>query len=102
MRINKIEKRVETLEKVTTDVVHSLQQLQRGIRLHKKVDIAVGLMTAILNAMSFGVVGSATQGILGTALNSIVDFGDLSHIQCVVESFADVSIKNVFEAALNG
>eukprot|EP00957_Ditylum_brightwellii_P012660 956899-Ditylum_brightwellii.AAC.1 len=45
-RMNKIETRVQKLEQVTTDVVRSLQQLQKGIRFHRKADIAVGMMTA--------------------------------------------------------
>ena len=40
-------------------------------------------MSAIFNAVSFGVAGSALQGAISVTVRSIVDFGDISHIRKV-------------------
>eukprot|EP00957_Ditylum_brightwellii_P008397 635935-Ditylum_brightwellii.AAC.1 len=37
---------------------------------------------------------------MGAVINDIVDFGDISHIQMVVEAHGDVTVKEAFDAGI--
>jgi hypothetical protein len=100
-RVANLESRVDKLEQVTANLVDALKMLQKGIRRKQKINVAMGMMGAVLNAVSFGVAGSAAQGVMGTVINSIVDFGDISHIETIVETFGDATVRDAFQAGID-
>merc|ERR1712012_1011557 len=65
-----------------------------------KVEAVTGMMSAVLNAFSFGVLGSAVSAATKLTLNNIVDFGDISHIRDVAKNIDDVSVHDALNHAL--
>merc|ERR1712154_554676 len=100
-RTENIEVRIERLETCCKDFHQCLVKLQKGIIFKHKVEAATGMMSSALNAVSFGVLGSAASGAMKLAINSIVDFGDVSHIQDVVNNIGDVTVHSALDHALS-
>jgi len=100
MRVEGLEARTERLEACFQDMHLCLVKLQKGIIFKHKVDVVTGMMSSVLNAISFGVLGSATSGAMQLALNNIVDFGDISHVQEVVKNSRDVTVHDALNHAL--
>jgi len=78
--------RIEGLEANVEAINKSLNKLKHGLQRKLAVESCVSFMSAILNAVSFGVAGSALQGAVSVTVGSIVDFGDISHIRQVASS----------------
>ena len=78
--------RIEGLEANVEAINKSVNRLKKGLQRKLAVESCVGFMSAILNAVSFGVAGTALQGAISVTVGSIVDFGDVSHIREVASS----------------
>jgi len=87
-----IHKAVRRLETNIVRVNDAFQGISRGLHRKIRIEACVGFVSAILNAFSFGVAGTAVQGIFAIAIGSIVDFGDVPHLCDVVEGLHDVTI----------
>ncbi len=59
------------------------------------MEAGCSLVSAVLNAVSLGVAGSALQGALGLTLASIADFGNLAHLSGVLKQVATTIGDNV-------
>ena len=113
--------RIEGLEANLESLNKSINELKRGMKRKLAVESSVGLVGAVLNAISFGVAGFALQGAMATTIGNIVDFGDYKHIQTVVncsndrelvddfkrgkslaENIRDSEIKDVLKLSLDG
>lgn len=99
-RVDVLDVKVEGLEQVNDNIIDSIKMLQKGIRRKQKIEAVTGMMSAVLNSISFGLAGSAFQGAMGIAISNIVDFGDISHIHTVVKSISDVTVHEAFQAGI--
>ena len=64
--------RIEGLEANLESLNESINELKRGMKRKLAVESSVGLVGAVLNAISFGIAGSAFQGALATTIGNIV------------------------------
>jgi hypothetical protein len=93
------------------DTQTALNNFKATLAYKRKVDAGCSLVSAILNAFSLGIAGSALQGVLGYALNDIADFGDLTHLRVVfagvslpddlLQEIGDTSIHDMFEHGIS-
>merc|ERR1712038_1796869 len=83
-RLDRIESRVNTMEGHIEHIGHALLKLSKSIRKARKIQAVAGFMGAVLNAVTFGIAGSADSATMNATLGSIVDFSDMGHIKKVV------------------
>jgi len=100
-RVDVLDSKVKSLEQVSANIVESLKLLQKGIRRKQKIEAVTGMMSAVLNGLSLGIAGSLFRGAMGSVISDIVDFGDISHIQMVVERHGDVTVQEAFQAGID-
>jgi len=100
-RLDVLDSKVKRLEQVSANIVESLSILQEGILRKKKIEAVTGMMSAVLNVISLGTAGFIFEGAMGSVISDIVDFGDISHIQTVVETFGDSAVKKAFQNGID-
>ncbi|KAL7480870.1 hypothetical protein ACHAW6_006537 [Cyclotella cf. meneghiniana] len=86
--------RIEGLEANVEAINNSVNAIRKGLKHKMKVEAVVGLLSATINAVSFGVGGNIVTAT-ASALGSIVDYGDIVHIQTVAAKFGDVCVDQV-------
>merc|ERR1712038_1154463 len=93
--------RVYTMESHIEHIGEALLKLSRSIRKARKIQAVAGFMGAVLNAVTFGIAGSAVSATMNATLGSIVDFSDMGHIQQVItESALDASVSEALQSTL--
>ena len=85
-RIEGLEVNVETLQENIESINASLNKVKKGIERKIAIETGVGVMGAILNAVSFGAAGSLLQGAMNASLAEMVDFGDIIHLQKIAQN----------------
>eukprot|EP00569_Conticribra_weissflogii_P004684 CAMPEP_0171339146 /NCGR_PEP_ID=MMETSP0878-20121228/7764_1 /TAXON_ID=67004 /ORGANISM="Thalassiosira weissflogii, Strain CCMP1336" /LENGTH=845 /DNA_ID=CAMNT_0011841015 /DNA_START=679 /DNA_END=3216 /DNA_ORIENTATION=- len=88
--------RIEGLEANVEAINNSLNAIRKGLKHKMKVEAVVGLLSATINVVSCG-VGGNIMAATASALCSIVDYGDIVHIQSVAVKYGDVCVKLVEE-----
>lgn len=88
--------RIEGLEANVEAVNNSINSIKKGLRRKQKVEATVGFIGAVVNAVTLGVGGSLLAAAEKT-LGSIVDFGDIVHMQKVVADVGDHELMEHFE-----
>lgn len=79
----------------------ALIKLSRSIRKARRIQAVAGFMGAVLNAVTFGIAGSAVSATMNATLGSIVDFSDMRHIkQVIAESTLDASVSETLQSKL--
>ena len=92
-RLDHVESRVDTMEGQIDHIGEALLKLSRSIRKARQIQAVAGFMGAVLNAVTFGIAGSAVSATMNATLGSIVDFSDMGHIkQVVAESALDANV----------
>jgi len=86
--------RIEGLEANLEAIDVSLDSIKRGLKRQMKIEATVGFLCAALNAISFGVGGSILDSSI-KAMESIIDYSDLVHIQSVAEKWGEGCVKLV-------
>jgi len=89
------------LESNVKKVNESLSNIATGLRRKYRIEACAGFVGALLNAISFGVAGSAMQGCISLALSEIVNFGDVPHLCQVVEGVGDISVHDALQTGLD-
>jgi ABC-type phosphate transport system auxiliary subunit len=77
------------------DTQAAFKKFKASLEFKRKVEAGCSLVSAVLNAVSLGVAGSALQGALGLTLASIADFGNLAHLSGVLKQVATTIGDNV-------
>jgi len=77
----------------------SLNTLREGMLYKQKVKAVGSLVSAVLNAFSFGAAGSAIQGVMGLTLARIVDFGDPANIKNALQSVTQFDMASLASEA---
>ena len=85
-RIEGLEVNVETLQENIEQINTSLNKVKQGLKRKIAIETGVGVIGALLNAVSFGVAGSALQGLMNASLEEVVDFGDITHLQSIAQN----------------
>lgn len=99
-RIEHNEANIEAIQSNVEAINDSVNALKEGIRRKHRIEACTSFVGAVLNALSFGVAGSAVKGALDVTLGAIVDFGDVTHIQSIVDASQDVTVKDSFQFAI--
>eukprot|EP00957_Ditylum_brightwellii_P037146 2811813-Ditylum_brightwellii.AAC.1 len=74
-RIVVLENRVDVLENRVDGLDSKVKTLeQKGIHRKQKIEGITGMMSAVINGLSFGIAGSLFQGAMGAVISDIVDF----------------------------
>jgi len=84
--------RIEGLEANLEAIDASLYSIKRGIKRQMKIQATVGFLCAALNAISFGVGGNIVEATI-KALDSIIDYSDLAHIQSVAAEWGQGCVE---------
>jgi len=99
-RIRSNAARIDGLEANAEALSRSVEKLRAGIRHQGRVQAAVGMAGAVLNAVSLGIMGPMLSAAVNATIGSIVDFGDVIHLQAVVAAVGDASVKEALDAGL--
>jgi ankyrin repeat protein len=75
--------RIEGLEANVEAINESVNAIRKGIKRKMKVEAAVGFISGIINMFSLGAGGSFINAASAAVLESIVDFGDIVHIESI-------------------
>jgi len=78
----------EAIQKNATNIQNldkSINQIKSGLRRKQKVETVVGLVSAVINIVSFGIGGGVVLAV-EKVFGSIVDFGDIDHIRNVAQA----------------
>ena len=76
--------RIEGLEANVKAINDSVNRIKDGLQRKKELEIAFGLVIAVVNVMSLGVGGTVIDAVQKMAMDSIIDFGDPTHIMDTV------------------
>lgn len=93
-----IQNQVDSIENTVTRICDSVNIIQDAFLKNMKVKAVTGCMAAILNAVSFGVAGSALEGAASSVMSSIVDFSDITHIKEILEQAEDAETKDALKS----
>ncbi len=87
--------------------INDTQAAFNKLAYKRRVEAGCSLVSAVLNAVSFGVAGTALQGILEITVAGVADFGDLAHLSGVLmqmsipsemlQEIGDTSIHDMLE-----
>ena len=86
---------VDHLHGDVTIISDSLNHLKAGLVFKKRVEAVGNLLSGILNALSFGIAGSAIQATLALSVARIVDFGSIVHIRNAVSFTASTETDSL-------
>lgn len=79
---------VRLLDDNIKSVHQSLDKLKSGMRFKLKMEATMGMMGAVVNAVSLGIGGSLLQAF-HSVVSNVIDYGDISHILKVIKSEAN-------------
>ena len=96
-RLDNVEGHLESIESRIGQLTKTLKSIRGYLKRKQKAEAAVGVIGALLNAMTCGIAGPLLQSAMGTTLCQIVDFADIGHIAAVASSVAssvgDVTVQ---------
>lgn len=87
--------RIDGLESNVEVINESVNAIRKGLKRKMKVEAVVGLLSGIINVFSIGIGGSILSAASATALGSIVDFGDIVHIEKIAAECGVECVKMV-------
>jgi hypothetical protein len=82
--------RINGLQTGLASINTSLNKLRDGIKHKNKVEGTIGMVSATLNIISFGVAGTALSEGIKLFLDNVVDYGDVAHLAQFAETNRDV------------
>ena len=83
--------RIEGLEANLEAVNNSVNQMRMALRSRYQIKAATGFISAVINAVSMGVGGGLVNA--ATAFDSVIDFGDINHLEVIFANNAAVLAK---------
>jgi hypothetical protein len=98
--IQNVKKRLDVVEQRIEGLDASLNKMRLAFRQHLRNKAICECMGAVFNAISFGIGGSVLSAAMNSMFSNIVDFGDIVHIQSVVENMGDPTVKDAFDLGL--
>lgn len=84
--------KINGLESNSIAINRSLNAIRKGLKRKMKIEAAVGFMGAIISVISIGAGGSLLNAASAAAIQSIVDFGDIVHIEKIAAECRSLSI----------
>jgi hypothetical protein len=97
--VKAMQEAVVSLEENIRAVNDSVTAIKKGIRYKQRVEATMGFFGAVINAVSMGIGGNLLVAFEKT-IASIVDFGDVAHLQSVAASVGDIEVAEYFQMGI--